>query len=118
MTEKLPIEETKELVKFVCDLCFAGVFAYEDGRFDISDLKHFLDIWEGIIPAFHNISGVPAELEDLSATEMDELVDVIIKELDEGMKREEALFVAKKALTAIRAFYDAYLAIRGLHADA
>lgn len=115
---KLPINETKELLKFALDLSFAGVFAYEDGKFDFSDVRYFLALWEGILPAFQNMSGIPAELEDLSVLEMDELVDMVLKELDDNMPREEALFVVKKCLTALKACYEAFIAVKGLHADA
>lgn len=117
MTEKLTIQETKELLKFAIDLSFAGVFAAEDGKLDFKDLRHFIELIDDILPAFKGLSAVPAELEDLSALEMDELVTVVLTELDSTMVREEALFVVKKCLTALKACYEAFLAIRGMHLD-
>lgn len=116
--EKLGIEETKELLKFAINMSFAGVFAYEDGKFEWSDIRYFLKLWEEVIPAFQDMQGIPAEIADLSVTEMDEICAFVAAELDENMKKEEALYIAKKLLSAIKAVYEAYLAVKGLHADA
>lgn len=116
--EKMGIEQTERLVKFAIDMCFAGIYSYEDGRFAFEDLKHFITLLDDAYQVFTSVESVPREIEDMSALEMDRLTSLILRELDDKMRKEEALFVAKKLLTAIKAGYDAFLAVRGLHADA
>lgn len=109
----LSLKETKELLKFAIDFGFACDDALADDKFTFSDFTYFFSLLGEIVPAIQGMKGIPAELEDMTALEMDELVDFIITDLDRNLKREEALLTAKKILGAIKAVYVAYLAIKG-----
>ena len=117
MKPVLALTETKQLLKFAIDFAFSCSDALDDDHFSFIDFKYFFGLLGEIVPALQGMQGIPAELEDMTALEMDDLVDYVLKDLDTHMSREAALLTVKKILTAIKATYIAYLAIKGEDAN-
>lgn len=99
------IKELGEIVEFSIDLANAASRSLEDGEFGLFDLRHFIGVIASAGPALKGLDKIPAELADLDAKEMDELLEKIkgnleisddrIKELlDTGISVSQGLFKA------------------------
>ncbi len=75
------IKETKELVTFVLRLLSAGDHALSDGKIDFSDLGDLFGPLQSAKAAFADTNLIPAELGDLSADELAEIMALVQDEL-------------------------------------
>lgn len=91
------IEETKDVVKFLCKTTNAVLESLkDDGKITIGDFPKFGSVALTLFPAFSGINEVPKELAELSEDEVTELVALVKDELDLDENVEE---VISKALT-------------------
>lgn len=91
------IEETKDVVKFLCKSTNAVVESLkDDGKITIGDFPKFGGVAMALFPAFSGINEVPKELAELSEDEVTELVTLVKDELELDENVEE---VISKALT-------------------
>lgn len=105
------IEDLKELISMVIEITDCTYVAYADGKLDWTDISHMWGVIQKIGPAVAGIDNVPAELSDLTAEECDELIALVGEELT--TPTEHSKIVVEKCLKALKASYEAYLAIRG-----
>lgn len=111
MAEKMDIEELKDVVALVLDLTDCTYLMAADGKLDFGDIGHFWSIIEKVGPALVGIKKVPAEFKDLSAAECDELIEYVMMDL--STPEDVSKVILEKALRALKACYEVYLAVRG-----
>lgn len=95
------IEETKDVVKFLCKATNAVLDSLkDDGKITIGDFPKFGGAAMAMFPAFSGINEVPKELVELSEDEVTELVALVKDELelDENVEQviSKALIIASE----------------------
>lgn len=108
---RLDIRELTEVVALALEVCDSSHLIFADGKVGFGDISALWGLIQKIGPAFQGIASVPAELKDLSSDELKSITDMIT--LDYGIQEFSAHEAINKALIAVRAIYDVYLAIRG-----
>lgn len=97
------IKETKE----VLDMGIAAVAAYRgamaDGRIDLNDLAHLIPLAGVVGPAIEGIEKVPAELQDLTKEEHEELKAHLDGKLGNGAWDKVGVEIFKAGLHLARA---------------
>jgi hypothetical protein len=84
------IQESKDVIKFVCSLVSAIAEASRDGKPTLSDAVQLLPVLKKLPAAVENISLIPEEASDYDAEELRELSDLVKEELDLPNDRVEA----------------------------
>ena len=80
MTEK-GIKETSDFVVFVCRLANTVSSVLADGKVSIVEYPSLFMLIPHLVPAIQGAKEIPAELADLSETEVYQLTDLVKKEL-------------------------------------
>lgn len=95
MTQEIHgLKETKEILKFILGLGVGVDNSLGDGKIDVDDFGFLLPALLSAGEAFKDISKVPQELKDLSASELEELSDFIKQEFSLKNKNIERLVEA------------------------
>jgi hypothetical protein len=71
------IKESKELIEALGKLVSAGKKVAEDGKVDLSDLKHVVDLakeYDVIVEGFKGVKEIDDEIKDLDLVEAQELL--------------------------------------------
>lgn len=110
MNEK--VDDLRDLLALVVEVVDCTAQVAKDGQLNFSDITAVWSVIEKIGPAMFGIGHVPAELKDLTPDELTDLLNFVKLELDYA-NTSEAKEVVDKAFKALRACYEAYLAIRG-----
>jgi hypothetical protein len=101
------IEETKDVVKFLCKSTNAVVESLkDDGKITIGDFPKFGGVAMSLFPAFSGINEVPNELAELSEDEVTELIALVKNELDLDGNVEEVISKALKIAVDIKDLID------------
>jgi hypothetical protein len=88
---EIGIKETKEVLKFMVGLGNNLDKALEDKKIGIGDIPLFMGTFMDMPAAFDGIDKVPAEIKDLKAEEMADLVAFVEQELDLKSDRTEKI---------------------------
>lgn len=96
MTDKIGIKETKEVLFFVFSFTKAIQLSLQDGKFNWTDARYFIEPVKAIVDAVDNIDQVIPEVADISPEEMVELVAYIKENFD--IEDDEVEFKIKSAL--------------------
>ena len=108
---RLDIRELTEVVALALEVCDSSHLIFADGKVGFEDISALWGLIQKLGPAYQGIALIPAELKDLSSDELKSLTDMIMA--DYAIHELPAQEAITKALIAIRAIYDVYLAIRG-----
>ncbi len=108
-SEKRDIKNLKEVVDFGFALEKAGVAIFSGGTIHPDKLGEILGIIPTVGPAFSDIDEVPAELSDLDAEEISELVNHIVSK---GVLPAKAMAVLDKSIRVAVAGWDLVQVIR------
>jgi len=84
------IQESKDVIKFVCSLVSALAEAGRDGKPTLSDALQLLPVLKKLPAAVENISLIPEEASDYDAEELQELSNLVKEELDLPNDKVEA----------------------------
>ena len=98
--KELGTEKIKDILKFAFSLGNAFERSLADGKFSWEDSAHFLPVFIAAGETFQNIGDVVQEFKDLSAIEVLDLHEFIIKEFDIGNDEVEA-FIEESLTLAI-----------------
>lgn len=82
--EKKTIKETKELFAGLGLVAKEVKGALADGKIDLSDLKHVVELGKEhqvLVDAIQGVNEVPAELKDLDKEELLEILMLVYKEI-------------------------------------
>lgn len=110
------IQETKELVKWVCTLANAIGVSMKDGKISIGDLYNFMGVLSGASTAFAGADKIPEELLDLTDAEKAEVLALVEKEFQIPNDQVEAY--VKAGLQAASKLHDVYLLFKKLREGA
>jgi len=101
------IEETKDVVKFLCKATNAVIESLkDDGKITIGDFPKFGGVAMSIFPAFSGINEVPKELAELSEDEVTELITLVKDELQLDENVEEVISKALNVAAEIKDLVD------------
>lgn len=76
------IQDTKELITFICAMTRGIQYAQADGKWNYMDAAHFMDPLTTLPAAFSGIHNIPSEISDIDDAEMDEMKQHIIQKFD------------------------------------
>ena len=96
------IDETKDVILFICALANAIKKSMDDGEVTLGDAMHFTPILMKIFPALNAIKLVPSELNDLQPEEKEQLINLIKDELDFNTDVEEVIDEALDIVWSIK----------------
>lgn len=102
---KKGIQNTLEVIEL--GIALGGAFKSaqaDDGKVNAKDIAHLITVVPKIGPAVSDISEVPAELKDLDAGELQEVIDHV-QELVGVVSNEKAVAIAEDAITAAIAVF-------------
>lgn len=101
------IEETKDAVIAICGLGNAVAASLaDDGKITLSDYPKFIGPVISLPAAITGIGEVPKELNDLTAEEKAELIELVKEKLDVGERAEEVTVKILNIIYEIKAFID------------
>lgn len=92
------IKETKEVVVLGLVLAKAVVDSVKDGSFSLGDAITLMKVIPKIAPAVKDASAIPAELADLDAAELDEILKAVSDELGTDYAHKEYVEMAAKGV--------------------
>lgn len=103
-----PVKEFKEFVKFVAALGNGIGKTFEDGKFSLTELIHFLPAAQLSGDAIDGIEHIPDAITEASEEELNDIRDYLVKELDIPNDKleatiESAWLAAFQLLTIVRA---------------
>lgn len=101
------IEETKDVVKFLCKATNAVIESLkDDGKITVGDFPKFGGVAMSLFPAFSGINEVPKELAELSEDEVTELITLVKDELQLDENVEEVISKALNVAAEIKDLVD------------
>lgn len=101
------IEETKDVVKFLCKTTNAVLDSLkDDGKITVGDFPKFGGVAMSMFPAFSGINEVPKELAELSEDEITELVELVKTELELDESVEQVISKALNVAAEIKDLVD------------
>jgi hypothetical protein len=101
------IEETKDAVKAICAIGNGVAAALaDDGKITIGDFPKFIGPLMKLPAAITGIGEVPKELNDLTAEEKDEIIQIVKDELEVELKAEEITTRILNIIYEIKSFID------------
>ncbi len=97
------IDETKDVIKFGTSLANGLIKALKDGKIGLTDIADFIAPSTKLPAALSGISKVPAELNDLTELEMQELRDLVQSDLQ--VDDAKAKVIIDKSINVVYAIY-------------
>jgi hypothetical protein len=109
---EIGIEETKDVVLFGTSLTIALTDSLKDGKIGVTDLANFSKPVLKMFSAISGINKVPAEVGNLSESEMKELIEVVKGDLKQ-LGDDKAALIVEKSLLVINDIYQLYKIAKG-----
>jgi len=109
---KYGIEQTKDVIKLVVELGQAIEKSLQDGKFDASDLRYFMQPIMSLPEAYRDMEQVPEEIEDLDRSEVEKLVQYTNEILN--LENQDLEDLMKEALNVGYAIYIFSLKLRDI----
>lgn len=98
------ISETEDVIKFAVAFANAILRSFEDGKISLMDLPYYFNVALKLPSALTGINNVPAEIADLTMSELQQLADIVVEELD--VTNAKAKIIVQKSLNLIYAIWD------------
>lgn len=113
--EKLPINDVKEVVVFICRLGKGINASLKDGEFTLADTFNFSDSLLALPAAVSGIGNVIPQLKDLDAKELQELKILLIEELSGFLNIKENWYkIAEQALIIAQSFFNILASLKSM----
>lgn len=110
---EIGIEETLDAVDFAISFANSVVLAYEDGQLSISDFGYAMAPFMKIPAVISGINAIPAELANLSAEELNQIIEKVQSELE-----VDDVKAKKIVIQALNLAYSIYGLVKILKDDA
>ena len=106
------IKELKEVVVLALKLGGATKKSFADGKFDFNDVPNYLATIPYLQPALEGITDIPEEVKDLDEKELEELIDLVAKDLGELVEAPKLILQINAGLKLIKAAKEFYQTLK------
>jgi hypothetical protein len=110
MSQKLGNEEIKDVISLVVKSVESISVISEDGKIGVSDIPAIWVVVEKLGKAMVGSQKIPQEFDDLSETEVDELIDYVMVEYSKS--KVPAKIIVEKSVKAVKALFDVYKEVK------
>lgn len=101
---EIGIDETLDVVNCGIDIANSTISALEDGKITFTDAPKFFGLVFSVPKAISGINLVPAELENLNAEELTQVIEAVKTKLN--VADEKAKVIAEKSIKVLYQVYD------------